>query len=66
MFLKREKDGGTHVIQQMPTEQSKRGSKNNQERKGWTGHRHLMEEETRVADEDKQRCWTGHLKLKPR
>jgi len=25
-----------------------------------------MEEETQIADEDKQRCWTGHLKLKPR
>ena len=43
-----------------------RGSKNNQERKNWTEHKCLMEEETQTADEDKQRCWTGHLKLKPR
>lgn len=66
MFLEREKDGGTRVVQRMPTEQSKRGSKNKQERKNWTEHKCLMEEETQIADEDKQRCWTGHLKLKPR
>ena len=53
MFLEWEKDGGTRVIQRMPTEQSKRGSKNNQEGKNWTEPKCLMEEETQIADEDK-------------
>lgn len=62
--LEREKDGGIHITRRMPTDQKREREKTVKKKLDKT-LKYLREEETQIANKDKERYSTGQCKLTP-
>lgn len=62
--LEREKDGGIHIPRRMPTDQKREREKTVKKKLDKT-LKYLREEETQIANKDKERYSKGQCKLTP-